>query len=235
MTEVPACEVEGEFHLLIPSRFPPVPLYTRLGGEALQRAAEKVEAVTNPRLREQARLARSASPLESPHQLQNWNLAPFAYVNPAGSTFLSPNYRVLELVEGVRPAIAHAVRAREAFLASTDEPPIRVEMRLIIRPVKGRFADLSGVALDPDPEDRRRLGEQLYGSEFRGILFRRPELGLARAVSIFDGGVLGRAIQSDHYQFDWDGRAVTRIGKLSSDEVIERDTLFAQLARPAAA
>lgn len=234
MEQVPTCDVDEDYHLLIPSRFPPVPLYTRLGDDDVQAAAEQAEAKTNPRIREEARLA-AASKVEAEHQLQNWNLAPFAYANPAGTTFLGPQHRVLEMIAGEWAALAHAVLRREAFLADTDEPPVRVEMRLLKRRVTGRFADLKGAALDPDAEGRRRLGEQIYGSDARGIAFRRADLGGAAAVAVFDGGVLGRVMQSDHYRFDWNGQQITRIGNLSTHEVIERETLFSELARRAAA
>ena len=234
MSSFGVCEVDEDFHILFPSRFPPVKLYTRLGGAAIQQAAEALEAKTNPRLREQERLARGGPPAGA-HELQNWNHAPFAYPSPEPSTFLGPGHRVLELVKGVPPALALAVRRREAFLSGTAEPAIRIEMRLVVRRVTGRFADLTGAPLEPDAEARRSLGAQIYGSDASGILFNRPDLGGCRSVAIFDGGVLGRARQSDHFRFEWDGEAVTTVGNLSSHAVIERDALFANLADRAAA
>lgn len=234
MSRFPNCEVDGDFYLVIPSRFPPVPLYTRLGSADIQAAAEAVEAKTNPRLREEVRLAKGPA-LGNEHQLQNWNLAPFAYANPAGTTFLGPQYRVLEVVVSERGALARALLRREAFLASTGEPPVRVEMRLIKRSVKGRFADLSSAPPDPDLKARRELAADIYDSELKGILFACPELGGTRAVAVFDGAVLGRAIQSDHFRFDWNGSAITKIGNLSTHDVIERDDLFAELRQRAAA
>lgn len=234
MSRFPSCEVDGDFYLVIPSRFPPVPLYTRLGGADIQAAAEAVEAKTNPRLREEARLAKGPA-LGNEHQLQNWNLAPFAYANPAGTTFLGPQYRVLEMVVSARGALARALLRREAFLVNTGEPPVRVEMRLIKRRVKGRFADLSGAPPDPDLKARRELAADIYDSEMKGILFACPDLGGTRVVAVFDGAVLGRAVQSDHFRFDWNGSAITKIGNLSTHDVIERDDLFAELRQRATA
>lgn len=234
MSSFPTCEVDEDFHILFPSRFPPVKLYTRLGGDAVQRAAEDVEAKTNPRLREQARLARGGPPA-GPNELQNWNHAPFAYPSPEPSTFLGPGHRVLELVKGVPQALALAVRRREAFLSSTAEPAIRVEMRLVVRKVTGRFADLTGVPFEPDAEARCSLGATIYGSDASGIIFARPDLGGCRSVAIFDGGTLGPARQADHFRFEWDGQSVTMVGNLSTHDVIERDALFANLAGRAAA
>lgn len=228
MSTISMCDVDSEFHVLIPSRFPPVPLYTRLGGSEIQRAAERVEEKTNPRLRAERRLSQS-TPLVSQQQLQNWNLAPLAYPNPQGSTFLRPGCRVLQMVKGVHPALVMAVRRREKFLSNTAEPAIRVEMRLIVRQVTGRFADLTETPFEPNTKARRQIGEEIYDTNAQGILFILPDLGNILGIEVFDGGVLGRAIQSEHYRFDWDGHAITKIGNLSTREVIERDTLFADV------
>ncbi len=233
MAEFGDCELDEEFHLLIPSRFPPVPLYSRLGGPEIQRAAEVAEGRTNPRAGALGRISQSAAQTNPP-QLQNWNLAPFAYANPIGSTFLEPGYRVLELLKGERPAVAHAVIRREAFLGNTREPPIRIEMRLLVRRVTGVFVDLTGTPSDADSEARRRIGAEIYESGASGILFRRSDLGGARSASIFDGSVLGRAVQGDHFRFEWNGELITQIGNLSSHEVIQRERLFAGLEAHAA-
>ena len=53
----PICDIDGDFHRLIPSRFPPVPLYERIGSRTVQAAVEACEAKTNPRLHALERLA----------------------------------------------------------------------------------------------------------------------------------------------------------------------------------
>ncbi len=234
MVEYVDRDLDEDFHLLIPSRFPPVPLYVRLGGPEIQSVAAAVEERTNPRIQALARLSQTAEKGD-PAQLQNWNLAPFAYANPMGSTFLDPGYRVLELVEGERPALALAILRRESFLANTQEPPIRIEMRLIVRRVKGNLVDRTGVEFDADQDARMGIGREIYGAGASGILFNRPDLGGARAVSVFDGSVLGRAVQADHFRFEWNGQLITHIGNLSRHWVIEREELFADLETKAAA
>ena len=231
----PTYDIEGEYHRLIPSRFPPVPLYERLGSSDVQAAAEACEAKTNPRLHELEKLAQEG-PAGSGARTQNWNLAPFAYRNPEGTTFLNPSYKVLELVSGIRPALAVAVLRREAFLGGGAEPPVQIEMRALIHKVRGRFIDLTGAPFEPNREKRWETGAQLYLNEgVHGLLYLRSDLGGARALTVFDGKALGTAIQSDHYRFVWDGLAIRQIGNLSSHEVLDRDVLFAGLTSKAAA
>jgi hypothetical protein len=231
----PTCDIDEDFHRLIPSRFPPVPLYERLGPPELQAVAEALEARTNPRLQEKERLAQGERPAGNASRLQNWNLAPFAYPNPEGTTFLNRSYKILELVQGIRPALAVAVQRREAFLSSTAEEPINIEMRALVHRVKGRFVDLTNVAFESDKAKRWRFGAELYEAAAQGILFNRPDMPQVRAVALFDGTVLGRAVQSDHYRFVWDGEAIRTIGNFSSSEVIDRDQLFAEFIRRVAA
>jgi hypothetical protein len=54
-------------------------------------------------------------------------------------------------------------------------------------------------------------------------------------IALFDQGVLGRAVQAKHYRFVWDGKVVRTIGDFTTGDVIDRDRLFAALARRAAA
>lgn len=237
MTE-PTCDIDGEFHRLIPSRFPTVPLYARLGSPEIQAAAEACEARTNPRLHALERMAQEGPAFPGEGRTQNWNLAPFAYANPEGTTFLDPSHRVLELVAGIRPALALAVLRREAFLGGSAEEALPIEMRALVHKVRGRFIDLTGIPFETDRATRWALGARLYRdapSDVQGIVFLRPDLGNARALTVFDGAALGTATQSDHYRFLWDGEAVRQIGNFSTLEVIEREALFAGLGVRAAA
>jgi hypothetical protein len=234
----PTVNIDSEFHRLIPSRFPPVPLYERLGSPEVQAVAAACEAKTNPRLHALERLAQEGPAPPGSAQAQNWNLAPFAYKSPEGTTFLDPSHKVLELVSGIRPALAVAVLRREAFLGGGSEPPLQVEMRALTHPVRGRFIDLTAVPFESDRSKRWAMGARLYSeaeSAVQGILFIRPDLGNAPALSVFDGAALGTAIQADHYRFLWDGEAVRQIGNLTTHALLDRDTLFASLGVRAAA
>jgi len=235
MLAYPTCDIDGQFHRIIPSRFPPVPLYERLGPPEVQAAAEAFEALTNPRLRAIERLAQEGASVTQAGGPQNWNMAPFEYPNPEGTIFLSPAYKVLELVEGLTPALVVAVERREAFLGGSGEPPIDVEMRALVHPVQGRFADLTGVPFEGDQVKRWKLGAELYETEVQGVVFHRPGLPGVRAVTVFDQGALGRAVQSDHFKFVWNGEAVQKIGNFSTHDAMDREELFASLAGLAAA
>jgi hypothetical protein len=229
--DLPTCEIDADYHVLIPSRFPPVRLYERLGPPEVQERATALEQLTNPRLKARAKLEESdpGLPSSSP-KLQNWNHAPFEYPNPEGTTFLGPAYKVLELVAGEWAALRRAILRREAFLARTDEPAIDFDMRLITRRVRGRFVDLTSQPSLRDEHDRHKLGQDLYEGGAAGIAFRWGVDNSVLAVSVFDPSALGRAVQGDHYRFVWDGEVVSVVGNFRTHEVFERRDLFGAAA-----
>lgn len=221
--------VRQDLHRLIPSRFPPIDVYARLGPPELGAIAKGIESKTNPRLRAKDRLTGMAGVDDASPRLQNWNHAPFAYSNPEGSTFLNPAYGVLEVTDGAHAALYWALLRREEFLQRTEEPPLDVDMRLLVTPVDGEFIDISNTPPDPDRNRRWALGRELYENGAKGVLFRRPRLPRALAFAVFDSTVLGRSVQSTHYRFSWDGKKVRLIYDFSSGEEILREDLAREL------
>ena len=219
--------VDGEWHRLIPSRFPPIALYERLGPTELGAVAADLESKTNPRLQSKARLlGQNADLTEVSPRLQNWNHAPFAYRNPEGSTFLAPAYGVLEVASGVRPALALALRRREVFLERTEEPPIAVEMRLLKNEVRGDFADLTDMPISNDQSERWAFGRELYEAGEEGVIFRRLEPPQIVVLAIFDNRVLGPGVQATHYRFVWDGKTICKIYDFNDGAEILREDLM---------
>jgi len=225
---VKEADVDEKWHRLIPSRFPPVEVYETFGDSEIVEIAKALEAKTNPRLKEKAWQLEGRSVRENSPALQNWNHAPFAYPNPEGSTFLDPAYSVLEMVRGVRPALARALRRREQFLQRTSEPPLGVDMRLLITPVKGRFVDLSEAAIDPNQANRWAMGKGFYDEGKNGILFRSPEQPASLSLSIFNNTVLGRSVQATHYRFVWDGNIVSKIYDFADGSELTRSEVLSE-------
>ena len=81
-------EIDEVFFALIPSRFPPVPLYRRIAGGHDDDVAAIAE-LHNPRLKEKQHVLghTGTAQSEASPRFQNWNHAPFAYSNPEGSWF----------------------------------------------------------------------------------------------------------------------------------------------------
>lgn len=201
-------EVDGTHHLLIPSRFPPIDLYARIA-DGQDATFSELESLTNPRLKERRQLLNGTDAVDGNSPLvQNWNHAPFAYPNPDGTSFFGPELSALELACDLETALAASVAKRERFLAATCEPATGLDMRVLSRTVKGRFADLR--SLDPAtlPEAKRAVGRQVYEAGLDGVLFRSPERAAGQCVSTLRGETLGRAVQGEHFRFNWDGTRI---------------------------
>lgn len=198
-----------EFYRLIPSRFPPVSVYEGL--VANDRLGELAEAEnrTNPRLQAKARLLQAYPDSSSP-KLQNWNLAPFKYINPEGSRFFGPTRPALELADGPQTALAVAAARRQIFLLRTKEPPTGLDMRMLRRPVTGQFIDFRDYPIGLSRDERWKLGSSL-DSGVDGVIFHPPERPSATCVAVLRGDALGTVIQTVHYRFVWNGERISTI------------------------
>lgn len=220
----------GETYRLIPSRFPPVAVYEALVPTERMEALVKVENLTNPRLRSLQRLAHNMN--EDPAtsaRLQNWNLAPFAYGNPEGSTFFGEETPCVELCAEGQTALAVSIARRNTFLDRTDEPATGLDMRMLKTPVTGRFWDLRSQGVIPSLSECRRLGG-LMPPDADGILFRPAERPSGTAVVVVNGGALEKAEQTVHYRYVWNGRKISQIYAFDKEgRKIEADTLGGEI------
>lgn len=199
----------GKHYRLIPSRFPPIDVYERLGSPALVASAQRLEAMTNPRLaaRERSRGVVGEETVENSPRYNSWNHAPFAYKSPEGSWLLPPAFGALELAATENAALVMAVARRETFLRRTNEPGIELDMRMLVTELDGEFADLRAATM-PARDERWALGQTLLEEGRAGAIFHRPEAPRATFVSIFDGRVLGATVQAAHYRFVWNGERI---------------------------
>lgn len=232
----PTRSFDQDCYQLIPSRFPTIEVYERLGDAGVQHAAKELEARTNPRLAAIDQLPNKPKQGEkTANQYQNWNHAPFAYKDPRGTHFLDPTHGALEVATDVKNALAFALLRREEFLSATDEAPMGLDMRMFMRRITGRFSDLTKLAPDLPRNERWKIGRDVWDSGAAGILFCRLGFGAHRFLSVFDGSVLGRALQATHYRFVWDGRNVRSIYDFSSgSEILRGELLGTELGRDAA-
>jgi hypothetical protein len=202
--------IANKFYRLIPSRFPPVDVYERLGTRAQRERAQQLEAMTNPRL---ASLARSEavhdSKLAGEPRYQNWNHAPFAYLDPEGSWFLGPAFGALELAQSQESALLLAVARRERFLLRTHEIPIELDMRLLVTEVSGVVAQPLVSPAAPEAE-RWAIGERLRSEGFSGAVHRRNDVP-GEFLAVFSNKIHGRSVQAAHYRFAWNGDRIRSI------------------------
>jgi len=209
-SSAPIVQWSGDTYRLIPSRFPPVNVYDGLIANDRQDDVVAIENLTNPRLRSLSRIQQSAlGGATADPRLQNWNLAPFAYGNPDGSTFFGEERPCLEVCLERQTALAVSVAKRQMFMEATNEAPIGLDMRVLCTPVSGKFWDLRGVDLSNFAEgERRKIGASLPEAA-QGILYRPTERPAGACIAIVSGAVLQRAQQTEHFRYMWDGKRIS--------------------------
>ena len=220
VAKLPLLEESADCFLLIPSRFPPVDLYERLAPESANFA--KLEELTNPRLRSKRILTEQGDgeDANSP-RLQNWNHAPFAYTNPEGSWFFDCTVPCLEMSLERQTALAVSVRRREQFLMRTREAPINLDMRMLVRRVRGRALDARSLFGETDRAKRLAIGHEMLvrreHDPFDAVLFASQERPSGRRIAVLSGSILDRAVQSDHYRYSWNGERIVSLYAFNSN------------------
>ena len=218
--DLPTIELDLTGYNLIPSRFPPVPLYERLASDRTDRFNE-IETLTNPRLREKQRLIQqNMAKDKSCPSLQNWNHAPFTYSNPEGSRFFNPNINCLEASTDRQTALATSVRKRERFLQSTAQDPINLDMRMFSRKITGKFADARQLPTSLGKIERWDLGYQIAELGMDGVIFKSHLRPSGEHISVLNGRLLGKTVQGNHYRFVWDGEKVRALYSYNEDAKI---------------
>lgn len=229
LENAPLVEWAGEVFRLIPSRFPPVNVYEGVIANDRQDEIVAVENLTNPRLHSLSRLQKTAQGDAGANpRFQNWNLAPFAYGNPDGSTFFGEDRPCLEVALERQTALAVSVAKRQSFMAATQEAPIGLDMRMLCTPVNGTFWDLRDVAGLPaelEKKQRYELGAKMPEGA-HGILYHPAERPAGICLAIVTGDILQRSQQTVHFRYVWDGKRISLLYAFDKEGTpIEANTL----------
>jgi hypothetical protein len=225
---LPLVELDQPFHNLIPSRFPPVAVYERIA-EGRDELFTAIEEMTNPRVREKERLTRGLAPVDQDQpRFKNWNHAPFVYPNPEGSRFYTADRNVVELADELQTALAISIGKRTDFLRRTAEPSTYLEMRQIVRPVRGTYLDATSWDGMEDRARRLELGKFAVDEKLDGILFRPDERRSARCVVVLKAECLGRPIQGEHFKYMWNGQAINAFFSFRTDTVYDPKLLSSE-------
>jgi hypothetical protein len=193
-----------------------------------------VEDLTNPRAHARRLLTGTAQVDEASPKLQNWNHAPFTYLNPEGTWLLNPLFGALELCDCWQTALAMSVRKRELFLSRTNEPPLDLDMRVLCTRVRGTFVDLRNRDPTLTQTARWRVGAELLNSGVNGGQFRCPVRSAGTCLAIFNGDVLGRSVQAEHFRFVWDGALVKSVYSFDKGQKFKAEDLFKDAVAKAA-
>lgn len=208
---------------VIPSRFPSIGLFDRVAGPKDFDALYALEAMTNDRLRdeigeislvpvEERLFGNGSSPI----------MAAFTHLNPQGSRFSDGSYGVFYCAREKETAIAETRYHSALFMGATNEPPMRLQMRLYAVEVEGEAADLRQAALaEPriiDPDDyghAQGLGRKLRAEGALGILYPSVRMPGGECLAALRTGMLSDCLHAAYLEYNWDGRGINAVFEVS--------------------
>lgn len=205
---------------IVPSRFPPVGVYDRIADPADIDALFAIEALTNPRLREEAG-ALKLVPKE--HRISGPGSTPvmaaFTHLNPEGSRFSDGTWGVFYAGHSAATAVEETVFHREQFLAATAEPACDIEMRCYRTSVDSRLHDIRGgwtAAHDPGSYAASiALARELRAAGSGGIVYDSARHRGGECLAAFHPDVVAPCTQAQHLIYRWDGRRIAQVLEVS--------------------
>jgi hypothetical protein len=201
---------------IVPSRFPPVGVFDRLADPADLDAVFAIEALTNPRLREEAgalRLVPSQRRISGPGATPV--MAAFTHLNPEGSRFSDGSWGVFYAAHSMATAVEETVYHRERFLAATAEPACEIEMRCYLTSLDCKLHDVRGgwpAANDPHSYAASvPLARALRAAGSNGIVYDSARHAGGECIAAFYPDVVAPCVQAQHLIYRWDGRRIAQV------------------------
>jgi hypothetical protein len=210
----------NQAYRIVPSRFPPAGLFDRIANPADLDAVFAIEALTNPRLRDEAnamqlvpRERRISGPGSTPV------MAAFTHLNPEGSRFSDGTWGVFYAARTVGTAVEETVYHRERFLAATSEPACDIEMRCYRTSVDRKLHDLRGAW--PDAHDPGsyvasvKLARALRAAGSDGIVYDSVRHRGGECLAAFYPDVVSPCVQAMHLIYRWNGKRIAKVLEVS--------------------
>jgi hypothetical protein len=202
---------------LIASRYPTVGLYDAIADPADLEVVFAIEALANPRLRNELGELQLVPPDERLSGAGSTPImAAFTHLNPEGSRFSDGSYGVYYAAQDLDTAVAEVSHHRAVFMARTQEPPIDIDLRLIVASLDAKLHDLRGQRRSApqlyDPVDYRAgraLGRQLRQAGSWGVLYHSVRHRGGLCAGVFRPRALQPARESAHIALHWDGHRIT--------------------------
>lgn len=204
---------------IIPSRFPPIQLFERVTDPEDLEAIFELEALTNPRLRDEAGDIRLVAPqdrISGPGT--SVIMAAFTHLNPDGSRFTDGTFGVFYAARDIETAIAETSYHRERFMRATAEPKMGLDMRVYIIDLDGELHDLRSRQSDfalvyhkTDYAAAQHLARTLRKDASNGIAYDSVRQEGGECAAVFRPPLLSNARQERHLCYVWDGNRISSV------------------------
>lgn len=202
---------------LIASRYPTVSLYDDIADPADLDVVFAIEALTNPRIRDQMGQLQLVPPEERVSGAGSTPImAAFTHLNPEGSRFSDGSYGMYYAAQDLDTAVAEVSHHRALFLSRTAEAAIDIDLRLITATLEAELHDLRRLrgndAAVYDPVNYgagQALGRALRQAGSWGVLYHSVRHRGGLCAGLFRPRALQPAREAAHIALHWDGTSIT--------------------------
>ncbi|MCS2610684.1 RES family NAD+ phosphorylase [Halomonas dongshanensis] len=222
LPRLPAARQVG--HRLINSKFPPIALFDDVADAEEFAALHALQALTNPRLQNEAGNLALLPPKEIPFGIRGCSYAagPFTHVNPSGSRFSRGEFGVLYLADTLETAIAEVKHHQQHYWRRVEG--LHYD-RFVFRALKfdfdeGGCGDATVLPLTHPiyaPDDyrmSRQWGEAAY-RQLPGLRYHSVRRQEAHCWALMTPRHVTEAVQTAHLEMIWNGD-VTQVNRLSA-------------------
>lgn len=216
-------KVTSKVHRLIPSRYPPISLFDWAeSSEELEEVAA-LEGLTNDRLvleygninlvaKEDWVTGEGATPIMA------------AFTHPGYSRFSDGTFGIYYASDSLATAIAETKFHRERFLRASKEAACLIQMRQYSTNVLQPLVDISKKTkyrkyLNPDVSTyptSQNFGRELRAKKQWGIYYPSVRKENSNCVAILRAPALDIPVQGCHFNYVWDGQAISDIRQLQT-------------------
>lgn len=204
---------------IIPSRYPPIRLFERVADPGDLDALFAIEALTNPRLREETgdlRLVPPEDRVSGPGS--SVVMAAFTHLNPEGSRFTDGSYGVFYAARDLDTAVAETAYHRARFLRATAQARMEIDMRVYLVDLAAALHDLRGrraehplVYHEEDYAAGQQLAGRLRGGGSDGIVYDSVRRRGGECAALFRPRLLSNCRQERHLCYRWDGQRIASV------------------------
>jgi len=201
---------------LVPSRFPPIHLFERVADVRDLDVVYAIEALTNPRLRQEVGEIslvppdeRISGPGSSPI------MAAFTHLNPLGSRFSNGDYGVYYAGRTLETAVREVSHHQARFLMATNEEPISLDLRCYksalrepVHDIRGLQARLPAIYARDDYAASQAFGAALRAAQSWGVAYDSVRDQGGQCVAVFRPRALSPAVQGAHVTLQWNGAQI---------------------------
>lgn len=204
---------------IIPSRFPPIPLFERVIAPEHFEEVIALETMTNARVREEIGDI-SLVPVEDRISGPGSSviMAAFTHPNPLGSRFSNGAYGVFYAGREIETAIAETRYHREIFFRRTRARRMQFDMRVYLIDLNAQLHDLRGrqadlpLAYEPDNYGAsQHLALELRRQGSHGIVYDSVRHPGGQCAAAFRPRLLSKCRQERHLCYVWDGKQIAAI------------------------